>query len=80
MLGVTQQLRVFDSVILFYEVATFCDTIFELNAHVHSVTQFEVVEICASPTIVSGDSGARKEARGRRLWPPSWSGTLHIDN
>lgn len=35
--------------------------------------------IC-SPTIVSGDSGARKEARGRRLWPPSWSGTLHIDN
>ena len=62
---VTQQLRVFDSLILFYEVVTFCDTIFELNAHVHSATQVEIVEIYASPTIVSGDSGARKEARGQ---------------
>ena len=49
----------------------------ELNSQVHSVTQFEMVPICPSPTIISGDSGARKEARRRRLWPPSCSRTLH---
>ena len=49
----------------------------ELNSQVHPVTQFEMVPICPSPTIVSADSGAGKEARRRRLWPPSCSRTLH---